>query len=125
MSTATNPRRYTRLMTTVQPPIARAILSNPPLNILDFETMAELKSFIEEVDAWPDVSVIVFAGSDRAFSAGVDVKIHTPEKVREMLESFHAIVRKLATTRKVTIAAVRGYCLGGGAELAAICDMVF
>lgn len=125
MSTATNPRRYTRLMTTVQPPTARAILSNPPLNILDFETMAELKALVDEIDSRSDVSVLVIAGSDRSFSAGVDVKIHTPDKVRQMLESFHAIIRKLATTRKVTIAAVRGYCLGGGAELAAICDMVF
>src|SRR5690242_16083163 len=105
MSTATNSRRYTRLMTTVQPPIARAILSNPPLNILDFVTMSELKAFIDEVDERSDVSVVVFAGSDRAFSAGVDVKIHTPDKIQQMLESFHAIIRKLATTRKVTIAA--------------------
>lgn len=125
MSTATNTRRYTRLMTTIQPPVARAILSNAPLNILDFETMAELQAFVDDVDARGDLSVLVLAGSDRAFSAGVDVKIHTPDKIRQMLENFHRIIRKLATTRKVTIAAVRGYCLGGGAELASICDMVF
>ena len=42
-----------------------------------------------------------------------------------MLEKFHAVIRALVTTKKVTIAAVHGACLGGGAELAMVCDMVF
>jgi cyclohexa-1,5-dienecarbonyl-CoA hydratase len=42
-----------------------------------------------------------------------------------MLTSFHAVIRAIVASRKVTIAAVRGACLGGGAELAAVCDMVF
>ena len=67
----------------------------------------------------------VLAGSDRAFSAGVDVGAHTPDKVRDMLVKMHAVMRALAGTRKVTIAAVRGNCFGGGAELAAMCDLVF
>lgn len=126
MSTVqTTPRRYARLMTTEQPPIARVILSHPPLNILNFELMDELASFLDEMEARSDISSIIFAGSDRAFSAGVDVKIHTPEKVGLMLEKFHGVIRKLAATRKVTVAVVRGVCMGGGAELAAICDMVF
>lgn len=112
-------------MTTAQPPIARVILSHPPLNILNFEVMDELAAFLDETEARADISAIIFAGSDRAFSAGVDVKIHTPDKIAEMLEKFHGVIRRLATTKKLTIAAVRGACLGGGAELAAICDMVF
>jgi cyclohexa-1,5-dienecarbonyl-CoA hydratase len=120
-----NPRRFTRLMTTEQPPIARVILSHPPLNILDFEMMEELSAFLVDMDARPDISTIIFAGSDRAFSAGVDVKIHTPDKVRQMLDKFHGVIRRLAATRKVTMAVVRGHCMGGGAELAAICDIVF
>ena len=125
MADALTTRRYKTLMTTEQPPIARVILSHPPLNILDFQMMEELTAFLDEVEGRADISAIVFAGSDRAFSAGVDVKIHTPDKIQQMLEKFHGVIRKLATTRKVTIAAVRGHCLGGGAELAAICDMVF
>src|ERR1051326_1920794 len=103
-----NVRRYTHLMTTEQPPIARAILSHPPLNILDFEMMDELAAFISEMDTRPDMSTIIFAGSDRAFSAGVDVKIHTPDKIRQMLDKFHGVIRKLATTRKVTMADLVG-----------------
>lgn len=118
-------RSYHTLMTTAQPPIARVILSHPPLNILNFEMMDELAAFLDETESRTDISAIIFAGSDRAFSAGVDVKIHTPDKIAQMLEKFHGVIRRLATTKKLTIAAVRGACLGGGAELAAICDMVF
>lgn len=126
MSTVqTTPRRYKSLMTTEQPPIARAILSHPPLNILDFEMMDDLSAFLDEMEARPEISTIILAGSDRAFCAGVDVKVHTPEKVPQMLEKFHGVIRKLAATRKVTVAVVRGVCMGGGAELAAICDLVF
>lgn len=125
MSATDTSRRYRTLMTTAQPPIARVILSHPPLNILNFEVMDELAAFLDETDARGDISAIIFAGSDRAFSAGVDVKIHTPDKIVQMLEKFHGVIRRLATTKKLTIAVVRGACLGGGAELAAICDMVF
>jgi cyclohexa-1,5-dienecarbonyl-CoA hydratase len=55
----------------------------------------------------------------------VDVAAHTPDKVEEMLGKFHAVIRSLVATRKITIAAVRGHGLGGGAELAMVCDMVF
>jgi cyclohexa-1,5-dienecarbonyl-CoA hydratase len=55
----------------------------------------------------------------------VDVDAHTPEKIEEMLGKFHAVIRALVATKKVTIASVHGNCLGGGAELAMVCDMAF
>jgi cyclohexa-1,5-dienecarbonyl-CoA hydratase len=55
----------------------------------------------------------------------VDVAAHTPDRVEEMLAKFHAVIRALVATKKVTIAAVHGHCLGGGAELAMVCDVVF
>ena len=69
--------------------------------------------------------MIVLSGEGKAFSAGVDVAAHTPDKVEEMLAKFHAVIRALVATKKVTIAAVHGHCLGGGAELAMVCDMVY
>ncbi len=69
--------------------------------------------------------MIVLSGEGKAFSAGVDVAAHTPDKVEEMLAKFHAVIRALVATKKVTIAAVHGHCLGGGAELAMMCDMVY
>ncbi|MGI9101357.1 MAG: enoyl-CoA hydratase/isomerase family protein [Terriglobales bacterium] len=124
MATARNPG-YQRLMVSLQPPVARVILANPPVNVIDVPMMEELLVVLEDVETRSDIAAIVFAGSDRAFSAGVDVAAHTPDKVREMLVKFHSVIRALVSTRKVTIAAVRGNCLGGGAELAAVCDLVF
>jgi len=53
------------------------------------------------------------------------VAIHTPDKVPAMLQKFHSVVLALAKCQKITIAEVHGVCLGGGAELAMICDMAF
>ena len=87
--------------------------------------MRELQEILAELEARVDVSTIVFEGDARAFSAGVDVKAHVPEQVSEMLTSFHAVIRAIVASRKITIAVVQGACLGGGAELAAVCDMVY
>jgi cyclohexa-1,5-dienecarbonyl-CoA hydratase len=87
--------------------------------------MEELGQSLAEIEARQDVSVIVMSGDGKAFSAGVDVAAHTPDKVEEMLTKFHAVIRGLIATKKVTIAAVHGHCLGGGAELAMVCDIVY
>jgi cyclohexa-1,5-dienecarbonyl-CoA hydratase len=89
----------------------------------------ELIQALGEIEARADISTVLFQGSTqggaRAFSAGVDIKAHLPEQIHEMLTSFHAVIRAIVASRKVTIAAVGGTCLGGGAELAAVCDMVY
>ena len=87
--------------------------------------MEELAYALKEIEARSDISVIVLSGEGKSFSAGVDVAAHTPDKVEEMLSKFHAVIRLLVATKKVTIAAVHGHCLGGGAELAMVCDMVY
>jgi len=87
--------------------------------------MEELAEALTEIEARPDVSVFIISGSQKAFSAGVDVAAHTPDKVEQMLTKFHAIIRALVASKKVTIAAVHGNCLGGGAELAMVCDLAY
>jgi cyclohexa-1,5-dienecarbonyl-CoA hydratase len=109
----------------LRPPVARIALQNPPLNVIDLPMMRELQQTLTELESRGDVSVIVFEGDARAFSAGVDINAHLPEQIHEMLTSFHAVIRAIVASRKITIAAVRGACLGGGAELAAVCDMVY
>lgn len=120
-----SPTTYSRLMVSLQAPVTRVIFANPPVNVIDLEMMDELLRVQTEVEQQADVVGLVFAGSDRAFSAGVDIGIHTPDQAHAMLEKFHSVIKAVVASKKVTIASVRGTCLGGGAELAAACDMVF
>jgi cyclohexa-1,5-dienecarbonyl-CoA hydratase len=105
--------------------VGRIRLAHPPLNILTIPMMREMSAALEEMEARAEVSVVVFEGDARAFSAGVDIGAHVPEQVHDMLASFHSVIRAVVASQKVTIAAVRGTCLGGGAELALVCDMVY
>jgi cyclohexa-1,5-dienecarbonyl-CoA hydratase len=117
--------RLARLAVDISPPVARIVLRHPPLNVIDIPMMEELAAALGEIEARSDVSIVVLSGEARAFSAGVDVAAHTPDKVEAMLVKFHTVIRGLVASKKVTIAAVHGHCLGGGAELALVCDMVY
>jgi cyclohexa-1,5-dienecarbonyl-CoA hydratase len=114
-----------RLAVEFAPPIARMVLRHPPLNIIDIAMMEELAQSLAEIESREDVSVVVFSGEGKAFSAGVDVAAHTPDKIEEMLTKFHAVIRAVIASNRVTLAAVQGHCLGGGAELAMVCDIVY
>jgi cyclohexa-1,5-dienecarbonyl-CoA hydratase len=115
---------FRRISFDLLPPVARITLQNPPINVIDIPMMEELSRAISLAEARPGVSVLVLAGSEKSFSAGVDVAAHTPDRVAEMLTKFHAIFRAMVSSRKVLVAGVRGHCLGGGAELAMISDVV-
>src|SRR5947209_6147335 len=114
-----------RLMIEMTPPAAYIALANPPLNVIDIPMMEALAGALAEIEQRPDISTIVFRGEGKAFSAGVEVAAHTPDKVEDMLTKFHAVIRALVASSKVTLAAVHGHCLGGGAELAMVCDLVY
>lgn len=105
-------------------PVARITLANRSQNVIDIEMMEELRAALGELEARGDISAIVFGGGEKAFSAGVDIPAHTPDKVAGMLEKFHALVRAMVASQKVLVAEVRGNCFGGGAELALVCDIV-
>src|SRR5690348_16240728 len=107
-----------RLNLAIAPPVARITLANRQLNVIDLPMMHELSQALTDIESRPDISALVISGSGRSFSAGVDVAAHTPDKVGDMLQNFHAVIRSLVASKKVTIAGVHGHCLGGGAELA-------
>jgi cyclohexa-1,5-dienecarbonyl-CoA hydratase len=107
------------------PRTATITLNRPPLNILDIPTITLLGETVAGLAADPDLQIVVVRGAgDRAFSAGVAVQDHTPDKVVAMLATLHAAIRRLRDLDAITIAAVHGYCLGGGMELALACDLV-
>jgi len=114
-----------RLTTSMAGSVARIELRHPPLNIIDVPMMEEFAQVLSQIESRSDISLIVFGGEGKVFSAGVDVAAHTPDKVEEMLAKFHGVIRALVATKRVTIAAVHGHCLGGGAELAMVCDIVY
>jgi len=118
-------RNLVRVVVNIAPPVARLALNHPPLNVIDIAMMEELAQTLGEIEVRSDVSVVVLSGASKAFSAGVDVAAHTPDKVEGMLLKFHAVIRALVASRKVTVAAVQGHCLGGSAEMAMVCDVVY
>lgn len=113
-----------KIVVSVRPPVARLALQNPPLNILDLDLMHEFAEALVQVESNSAISVLVLSGSERAFSAGVDIAAHAPDQVDHMLDSFHSLLRALVSSKRVVIAVVQGQCLGGGAELAMVSDIV-
>jgi cyclohexa-1,5-dienecarbonyl-CoA hydratase len=100
-------------------------MDRPPLNVLDIPLLRELDSVLVSCAQEPETAVLVLEGAgERAFSAGVDIRDHTRESVPEMLVSVHGVIRKLLDIPQVTIALIRGACLGGGCELASSCDFI-
>ena len=107
--------------------VALVTLDRPEaLNALDFALIAELTDILEELDRDPACRCIVITGSgDRAFAAGADIKelaVQTPISLT-VDNHFHRWER-IKRVRTPLIAAVRGFALGGGCELAMICDMI-
>lgn len=105
--------------------ISRITINRPPLNILDIKTLSEIISALKEIRKQRAIKAVVFAGAGtNSFSAGVEVRDHLPENVKEMLRVFHGVFREMIKLYQPTIAMVNGHALGGGCELALFCDMV-
>jgi cyclohexa-1,5-dienecarbonyl-CoA hydratase len=104
--------------------IARLILDQPPLNVLNIEMMREINSALDIILKTETVNVVIISAEGKAFSAGVDVAEHTEDKVQEMVAVFHQIFENLYNLAPPVVAVVDGAALGGGCELASFCDIV-
>ncbi len=103
----------------------RVVLNTPRANILDREKCGRLTRIFEDARGDAGVKAVVFEGEGPNFSFGASVQEHLPEQCADMLATFHGLFRAMLDASVVTLAAVRGYCLGGGLELAAFCNRVF
>ena len=96
------------------------------LNALNAELLGELVTQLEAWDRDDAVRAIVLTGSDRAFAAGADIKEMAPQSYMDMFKSnfFADANDRIVAVRKPIIAAVAGWALGGGCELAMLCDFI-
>ncbi|MFC7290586.1 enoyl-CoA hydratase-related protein [Hirschia litorea] len=106
--------------------VAYITLNRPDsLNALNAEVMTELASLIADLDRDPDIAVSVITGAGRAFAAGADIKeMEKHSFVSMYLDDYFAKWDRFAAARKPVIAAVNGFALGGGCELAMMCDII-
>jgi cyclohexa-1,5-dienecarbonyl-CoA hydratase len=104
--------------------VARVTLARPPLNVLTLDAIERLDAALQVIGRRAGMKVLVLAAEGRAFCAGVAVEDHLGDRAESMLAAFHGIFRALHALECVTVAAVQGAALGGGAELAAFCDFV-
>ena len=108
-------------------PIATVQLDRPEvLNALSEELMDELVAALETLDDDAEIRCIVLTGSEKAFAAGADIKESFVEATPASMLAQDLTTRweRVRRIRKPIIAAVSGYCLGGGCELAMTCDII-
>lgn len=109
-----------------QPFIALIQLNRPKeLNALNLQLMQELRDALKELDKNDQVRVIIITGNEQAFAAGADIKQMADKTAIDMLtiDQF-STWDQIRKTRKPIIAAISGFALGGGCELAMTCDMI-
>jgi cyclohexa-1,5-dienecarbonyl-CoA hydratase len=115
---------YTTIACDVQSGVARLTLNRPPLNILNLAMMQDVNSALGALASRDDAKLLVIDHEGKAFSAGVDIKDHTADKVESMMELLHRMFELLGALACPTVAVVKGPALGAGCELATFCDMV-
>jgi enoyl-CoA hydratase len=118
---------YETIIVEVDDEVATITLNRPDaLNALNSQLLGELSQALAEVDASDKVRCIIVTGSAKAFAAGADIKEMSEKSFVEMFlgDYFGTASDAIGRVRKPVIAAVSGYALGGGCELAMMCDFI-
>ena len=104
--------------------VALVRLNRPPLNPLSCALLDAISSVAEELAADPTVKAVVVTGSDRAFAAGADISEFTDPVASQLIgPAFRRAIDALPAIPRPVIAAISGYALGGGLEIALACDL--
>jgi enoyl-CoA hydratase len=95
-------------------------------NSLSVATLAELDSIVSALTNRRDISALIFTGTKDVFASGADIRelsALTPDTAREFAARGQRLFQKIADAQQLTIAAINGYCMGGGLDLALACDV--
>ena len=119
---------YNNILFEIHDRVATLTFNRPDvLNALDARTMTELGDAVQQVREVPDIKVLILTGAgEKAFVAGADIKMlaeQTPMSARELSRFGQSVLRGLETMGKPVIAAVNGFALGGGCEVAQACSI--
>lgn len=104
--------------------VCNVILNDGKGNVLDNVMMSDLLVLLNEVENEPRIKLITFEGDGKHFSFGASVEDHTKDRAQEMLSTFHQIFYKIIDLGIPTLAKISGQCLGGGLELALVCNIL-
>ena len=121
---------YQNLLVDIAEDIGTVSINRPKaLNALNIETLGELREVFEDLENNPEVRVVILTGAgDRAFVAGAEIQQMKDMNCLEATNFSHlgtGILHQIETSMKVVIAAVNGFALGGGMEIALACDFIY
>jgi cyclohexa-1,5-dienecarbonyl-CoA hydratase len=105
--------------------IWRVVLATPKANILDMEKCDILSGIFAEAGTAKSLKAVIIDSDGPHFSFGASVQEHLPDQIEAMLHGFHRLFYSMLNAKVVTLAAVRGQCLGGAMELAIFCNRIF
>lgn len=105
--------------------VVQIILNDPKGNVLDRIMLSGLLEVFKTLKSMKDIKLITFEGAGDHFSYGASVEEHKKENAAEMLEVFHQVFYDLVDLSIPTLAKISGLCLGGGCELALMCNFLF
>ena len=119
---------FVRLEVDAERRVGTILLDRPPMNALSTQVFTEIGECLAEAEASDDVAALVVWGGPKVFAAGADIKQFPewgPDDARASSTGFNGVLDRLARSPLVSIAAINGYALGGGCELALACDFRF
>jgi len=117
---------YEMILTETRGRVGLITLNRPQvMNALNNQLMREAMDALEAFDKNNTIGAMVMTGNEKAFAAGADIKEMANKSIQQMMDTDHiAVFGRIRTIRKPVIAAVSGWVLGGGCEIAMSCDMI-